>query len=51
MSVNWSELGVSGKQRVRDLWRQKELGEFSEKFTAAKVPRHGVVLVRLWPVK
>ena len=51
VSVNWSELGVTGKQRVRDLWRQKDLGEFSERFTAVKVPRHGVLLVRLWPTK
>jgi alpha-galactosidase len=51
VTVNWSELGVTGKQRVRDLWRQKDLGEFTEKFTAVKVPRHGVLLVRLWPIK
>jgi alpha-galactosidase len=51
VSVNWSDLGVTDKQRVRDLWRQKDLGEFSEKFTAAEVPRHGVLLIRLWPAK
>jgi alpha-galactosidase len=51
VTVNWSEIGIAGKQRVRDLWRQKDLGEFSGMFTAAQVPRHGVLLVRLWPVK
>ena len=35
-------------QRARDLWRQKELGVFRGEFKAS-VPRHGVVLVRLWP--
>ena len=28
VAVQWSDLGVSGKQTVRDLWRQKDLGEF-----------------------
>ena len=29
MSVDWSLLGLQGKQRVRDLWRQKDLGRFA----------------------
>jgi alpha-galactosidase len=45
----WSDLGIKGKQKIRDLWRQKDLGIYSEKFSA-KVARHGVVMVRLWPV-
>ena len=44
--AKWSDLGVSGKQQVRDLWRQKDLGGFDEQFEA-KVPAHGVVLVRI----
>jgi len=50
VTVTWSDLGLTGKQKVRDLWRQKNVGEFGDKYTA-KVPRHGVVLVRVWPVK
>jgi alpha-galactosidase len=50
VTANWSDLGLTGKQSVRDLWRQKDLGEFTGSFTAS-VPRHGVVLVRIWPVK
>ncbi len=46
VSADWSLLGVQGNQRVRDLWRQKDLGEFENRF-AADVPRHGVVLIRL----
>ena len=46
IAAKWSDLGVSGKQQVRDLWRQKDLGEFEEQFEA-KVPAHGVVLVRI----
>ena len=44
----WLDLGISGKQRVRDLWRQKELGNYKGKFNAS-VARHGVVMVRIWP--
>jgi alpha-galactosidase len=47
MTVLWSELGISGKQKVRDLWRQKDMGIFNEKFSA-RVGRHGVVMVRVW---
>jgi alpha-galactosidase len=47
ITVLWTELGISGKQKVRDLWRQKDIGEFKDKFTAS-VARHGVVMIRLW---
>ncbi|MBN2684102.1 MAG: NPCBM/NEW2 domain-containing protein [Pontiellaceae bacterium] len=48
VTVNWSDLGIEGEQVVRDLWRQKDLGKFEDKFEA-KVGRHGVVLVRVIP--
>jgi len=48
--VRWSDLGLKGRQRVRDLWRQKDLGTF-EGWFETKVPRHGAVLIRLFPVK
>jgi hypothetical protein len=44
--VTWNELGGSGKQAGRDLWRQKEIGSFDRLFEM-EVPRHGVSLVRL----
>jgi len=46
IEVKWSALGISGKRRVRDLWRQKDVG-FAEGSYSAEVPPHGVVLVRL----
>jgi alpha-galactosidase len=46
VTVNWAEFDVKGAQRVRDLWRQKDLGTFQDSFSA-EVPRHGVVLVKL----
>ncbi len=44
VKVSWTELGRSGRQAVRDLWRQKDLGTFADGFSAS-VGRHGVVLV------
>ncbi len=36
--------------RIRDLWRQQDLGEFKDRFET-KVAPHGVVLIRLIPIK
>ncbi len=44
----WTDLGVSGPQLVRDLWRQKDLGVFEDRFSSP-VPRHGTVLARIRP--
>jgi len=49
VTASWDEIGIAGPQKVRDLWRQKELGVFDGSFTAY-VARHGVVMVRLWPL-
>jgi alpha-galactosidase len=48
VTVKWSDLGLTGKQTVRDLWRQKDLGVFDGEFSAP-VDRHGVVLVKITP--
>lgn len=48
VTANWQDLGLTGPQRIRDLWRQTDLGNFHDAF-ATQVPRHGVVLVRIWP--
>lgn len=54
--VKWGPWGnvptaqVGMVYRVRDLWRQSDLGEFKDSFKA-KVAPHGVVLVRLIQVK
>jgi alpha-galactosidase len=50
VTAKWSDVGVRGKQTVRDLWRQKDLGPFENEFRAA-VPRHGGVMVRLGGAK
>jgi alpha-galactosidase len=45
VTARWSDLELAGTLYVRDLWRQKDLGRFSDQFQA-DVPPHGVVLVR-----
>ena len=50
IAATWAELKLTGKQRVRDLWRQQDLGVFEAKFDAP-VASHGVVLVRLLPAQ
>jgi alpha-galactosidase len=50
INASWSDLGIGGKQQVRDLWRQRDLGVYEGQFSS-EVPRHGVLLVRMWPSK
>ncbi len=47
MSVSMQDLGLAGKHRVRDLWRQTDLSVVEDKFSA-EVNRHGVSLIRLF---
>jgi len=46
INADWSLLGVTGKQFVRDAWRQKDLGKFSGNFSAEVAP-HGVKLITI----
>ena len=46
VTVKWVDLGINGNQTVRDLWRQKDLGQYKDEFKTT-VPRHGVVLLRI----
>ncbi|MHC5112603.1 MAG: alpha-galactosidase, partial [Planctomycetota bacterium] len=50
VTVTWKELGLGGRQRVRDVWRQLDRGLFTDGFTTG-VPFHGVVLLRITPEK
>jgi len=44
VTASWVVLHLEGAQNVRDLWRQKKLGVFTNEFTAT-VPAHGVDLI------
>jgi alpha-galactosidase len=49
-TLQWSALGLSGPQTVRDLWREKDLGTFDGSFSAEPAV-HGVVLIRVQGVR
>ena len=49
VTASWSDLGIAGPRLVRDLWRQKDVGVRDGAFEAY-VARHGVVMVRLFPI-
>lgn len=46
ITVDWKDLGLTGKRKVRDVWRQKDLGAFRDHFTS-QVPVHDVMLIRI----
>ncbi len=46
VKVAWADLKLSGPQPVRDLWRQKDLGRFADRFETS-VPSHGAVLLKV----
>jgi alpha-galactosidase len=48
ITVDFDSLGLVGRWRVRDLWRQKDLGTFSSQYTS-DVLAHATQLVRLFP--
>ncbi|MDE6197814.1 MAG: signal-peptide-containing protein, partial [Muribaculaceae bacterium] len=46
LSVNLSELGLTGECKVRDLWLHADQGTVTGSFEAT-VPRHGCKVVKL----
>ncbi len=47
ITVSWAELGLQGERKVRDLWRQKEMGRGKTGW-GREVPAHGSVLVKIY---
>ena len=45
VTAKWSDLGLSGRQNVRDLWRQKDLGVFSD-HVDKQVASHGAEMFK-----
>ncbi len=50
MTLDFADLRLKGKYKVRDVWRQKDLGTVGDRFTT-KVPYHGVTFVKLTPAE
>jgi alpha-galactosidase len=49
VTLDWKQAGLSGKQTLRDLWRQRDVGAFEGSY-GAEVPVHGVILLKATPV-
>ena len=47
-SFDFEKVGLKGNWLLRDVWRQKDLGEFSGSFKT-EIPNHGVVMLRIFP--
>ncbi len=48
VTVKWSDLNISGRKNVRDLWRQTDLGKFDGEFSLSVAP-HSAELVKISP--
>ncbi|MBB5441161.1 alpha-galactosidase [Pedobacter sp. AK017] len=48
-ALDFTKIGLKGKWQIRDVWRQKSLGQYSGPFTTT-VPYHGVVMLKVSPV-
>lgn len=48
MTLAFKDLHLSGKHKIRNLWRQKDEGSFADAFEC-KVPPHGAEMIRIFP--
>jgi alpha-galactosidase len=46
VAARWSDIGVKGTHKVRDLWAHADRGKVKEEYTAV-VPPHGVVMIKI----
>jgi hypothetical protein len=46
ITFNWQDIGLGKTQKVRDLWREKDLGSFADIFKTRVAP-HGVTLIKV----
>jgi alpha-galactosidase len=46
VAAKWSDIGITGSHKVRDLWAHADRGEFTDEFSA-DVPSHGVVMIKI----
>jgi alpha-galactosidase len=48
VTVRWTDLGLTGSQKVRDIWLHKDLGTINDSYSV-DVPPHGCVLLKVGP--
>jgi len=47
ITITWDKIGLSGSQKVRDLWARKDLGNYTDSFTAHNLGQHGLMLIKV----
>ncbi len=47
ITITWDKIGLSGRQKVRDLWARKDVGRFTDSFTVHDLPQHGHRLIKV----
>jgi alpha-galactosidase len=46
ITITWDKIGLSGRQKVRDLWARKDLGYYTDSYTAGNLSQHGHMLIK-----
>jgi len=47
LTLQFAEIGLKGKVRVRDLWKQEDVGTFKDSFTVRNLGQHEHILIRV----
>ncbi len=47
VTVNWSQIGLKGTQKVRDLWQRKDLGNFKNSYTVKNLGQNDHLLIKV----
>lgn len=47
VTVSWRQIGLTGNQKVRDLWKRQDLGVFKNYFKANKIAENGVLFIKV----
>lgn len=47
VTVHWDQIGLHGSQKVRDLWKETDLGYFNNFFVAKNLPQYGHLLIKV----
>ncbi|MCB1130056.1 MAG: NPCBM/NEW2 domain-containing protein, partial [Verrucomicrobiae bacterium] len=50
VKFDFSDIGIRGRAKVRDLWKRKDLGTFEASF-GRTIPMHGAALLRISPLR
>jgi len=46
ITADWSDIGIKGRQNVRDVWLHKDVGNYDGEYSTI-VPSHGTVLLKI----